>query len=488
MEENSFESQCPWNGTGKPAISQPIIPSEDKIEGEKKEEENVKSFKMEEIVDDILRNENPNSSNSVANNDVTSSYRPLYTRVFIPAINLNQLRVSRTNRLAAKRRNERNAELPSSVTKLTSPVTGAEVYIIGTSHFSKGSKEDVKQAIRLLRPNIVVVELCQNRFSVSQFLEEDDEETEEDENVTQVDKTDKEEKERKEAFKEEIKELLIDESKQLEKESQIKESGKKENEEKQIRNVKSRKIEYGASLNFLHYLIGSFYGNVISQLNVEKSEFEIAFSEALKHNCEYFVLGDRPFEITLQRAWHFLSFYDKLSFIFESISGLSMNISSADLDKMKNSDLLEEMLEDFAESCPSLASTLVHERDQYLTATIRECRGPIVVAVVGGGHVQGIKKHWNEKAINLAALLEIPRSPSWHSKGLVFIMIFLPIFTLLFTYFFLTYLPISKPLFFFIFLSLLYLQLYVFVPDSSDILNYFEEKRKNKNIKQEDSH
>ena len=54
------------------------------------------------------------------------------------------------------------SSLPETVTVLRCP-NGAVVYLVGTAHFSKESVRDVRETIRKVRPNAVVVELCKER-------------------------------------------------------------------------------------------------------------------------------------------------------------------------------------------------------------------------------------------------------------------------------------------------------------------------------------
>lgn len=44
--------------------------------------------------------------------------------------------------------------------------TGAEIYLVGTAHFSRESQDDVSLVIQRVRPNIVLVELCRARAAV----------------------------------------------------------------------------------------------------------------------------------------------------------------------------------------------------------------------------------------------------------------------------------------------------------------------------------
>jgi pheromone shutdown-related protein TraB len=73
-------------------------------------------------------------------------------------------------------------------------------------------------------------------------------------------------------------------------------------------------------------------------------------------------------------------------------------------------------LAEVEKSLPVLRSILIDERDQYLAQKIKEAPGKRIVAVVGAGHVPGIKKYW-DKEIDTKALEVIP--PKGKAAGLV---------------------------------------------------------------------
>eukprot|EP01125_Pyxidicula_operculata_P010169 TRINITY_DN3353_c0_g2_i2.p1 TRINITY_DN3353_c0_g2~~TRINITY_DN3353_c0_g2_i2.p1 ORF type:complete len:146 (+),score=11.01 TRINITY_DN3353_c0_g2_i2:9-446(+) len=54
-------------------------------------------------------------------------------------------------------------ELPESVTVLENAVTGGIAYVVGTAHVSKQSAIDVQEVIRFVRPECIVLELCNKR-------------------------------------------------------------------------------------------------------------------------------------------------------------------------------------------------------------------------------------------------------------------------------------------------------------------------------------
>ena len=78
-----------------------------------------------------------------------------------------------------------------------------------------------------------------------------------------------------------------------------------------------------------------------------------------------------------------------------------------DIEKLKQQDVLETLLSELGKTLPDLQRVLIDERDQYLAQKIRTAPGKKIVAVVGAGHVPGIKKYW-EEPVDIAALEVIP--------------------------------------------------------------------------------
>ncbi len=79
---------------------------------------------------------------------------------------------------------------------------------------------------------------------------------------------------------------------------------------------------------------------------------------------------------------------------------------------MKTKDQLEAALSEFAEKLPEVKRRLLDERDIYIAQKIRHADGPKVVAVVGAGHIWGIKKSI-KKEQSLDELIKIPPKSFW---------------------------------------------------------------------------
>jgi len=250
-------------------------------------------------------------------------------------------------------------ELPPSTTRLKSTITGADVYIVGTAHVSRASVNEVIEVIRFVRPNMVFLELCRSRLP-----------------------------------------LLV---------------------APEVPNTPislSQALNNATKIGIFPALLSYFYSGIKDKLNITPgAEFKAAFEEAKKLQAAV-VLGDRPVEITLKRTWANLSFYEKLKFVYTLLKESRLDIKEEDIESLKDTDLITKALNDLSKEFPGISRPLIFERDEYLTMMLQNCKAPIVVAVVGLGHVEGIKRCWGQ-TIDLAELRKIP--PVWSLRKILLV-------------------------------------------------------------------
>jgi len=142
------------------------------------------------------------------------------------------------------------------------------------------------------------------------------------------------------------------------------------------------------------------------------------------------VLADRDVKTTLKRTWASLGLWSMLKITFAIFSGLftAKSITEEEIENLKSADALEELMREFSEALPEVREALIDERDQYLAAKIQEAPGESVVAIIGAGHIPGIKS-WLGKDIDTAPLDIIPpkkklgRVIAWGIPATVFAMI-----------------------------------------------------------------
>jgi pheromone shutdown-related protein TraB len=225
-----------------------------------------------------------------------------------------------------------------------------KITLIGTAHVSKESADLVRMVIEDERPDTVCVELCESRYQAI-----------------------------------------------------------RQKERWQNTNIIKVIKEKKAFLLLSNLMLASFQKRIAKKLGVVPGQEMIAALESADVVAADPHLADRDIRVTLSRTWRTMGFWAKMKLFFQllmSMGGVE-EISEADVEKMKQQDVLESLLSEVGQQMPVLRDILIDERDQYLTEKIRTAPGQRIVAVVGAGHVPGIKKYW-QAPIDLAALEVLP--------------------------------------------------------------------------------
>ncbi len=122
-------------------------------------------------------------------------------------------------------------------------------------------------------------------------------------------------------------------------------------------------------------------------------------------------LCDREVRISLRRAWHSMSFWQKLKFLTGGLAGIfeKQELTEEKLAELRSKDVLSEMMDELGKAMPVLKKVIIDERDEYLAQKIQEAKGNKIVSVVGAGHVNGIVKVIEEnRKIDLKKIEIIP--------------------------------------------------------------------------------
>jgi pheromone shutdown-related protein TraB len=127
-------------------------------------------------------------------------------------------------------------------------------------------------------------------------------------------------------------------------------------------------------------------------------------------------LCDRDVRITLRRAWHALSFWQRVLLLTSFSAALfeRAQLSEDDLRELRRTDVLSRLLTELGNAFPGLKLVLIDERDAYLAERIRETPGRRIVAVIGAGHLEGVVRALErDERIDLEALSATPRASRW---------------------------------------------------------------------------
>jgi pheromone shutdown-related protein TraB len=236
---------------------------------------------------------------------------------------------------------------------------GRTITLIGTAHVSQESADLVRRTIEAEQPDTVCIELCESRLqSVRQ--------------------------------KSRWQEMDI------------------------IKVVKEKK----AFLLLSNLILASFQKRIADRMDIKPGQEMITAVEAAEAAGAQVWLADRDIRVTLSRTWRSMGLWDKLKLLYQLLLSLGEvdDLSQEDIERMKQEDVLNALLEEIGTAQPVIREILIDERDRYLAQKIKDAPGAHIVAVVGAGHVPGIKRYWSSET-DLAALEALP--PKSRLTGLI---------------------------------------------------------------------
>ncbi|HHW07325.1 MAG TPA: TraB/GumN family protein [Clostridia bacterium] len=227
---------------------------------------------------------------------------------------------------------------------------GRQVILVGTAHVSQKSVEEVKALIEAERPDTVCVELCQTRYD----------------NIANAD---------------------------------------------QWRNTDIIKIikEGKALILLISLIMSSYQKRLARQFGIQPGQEMLQGIQSAREIGANLCLVDRDIQTTMIRLWRGFGFWGKMKLFFQLMMSLLLEeeISEEELEKMKSQDMLTAALNELSASFPEFKRVIIDERDQYIAEKIKTAPGNKVLAVLGAGHIAGIKEELGREH-DLAQLSAVP--------------------------------------------------------------------------------
>ncbi|VVB95575.1 TraB family protein [uncultured archaeon] len=210
------------------------------------------------------------------------------------------------------------------------------VTIVGTAHVSEKSIAEVNQIIEREKPDIVAVELDRGRYQALKGEEE-------------------------------------------------------------VREINVKDILSSGKFNYflLQWLLAYVQKKIGADMGVKPGAEMLAAIETAEKSGARVALIDRDIQITLGRFWSKMSFFEKLK-LFGSLIGATFGIGTEEIDieTVTNEDVVTQLVSELRKVAPSAASILIDERDAFMAKNLLDLsKEGNVVAVVGAGHREGIKKY-----------------------------------------------------------------------------------------------
>lgn len=213
-----------------------------------------------------------------------------------------------------------------------------QLFLIGTAHVSKNSADLVESRIHEIKPDIICIELDEQRFN------------------------------------------------------SIKNRNKYENIDI-FKIIKNKQLFF-----FIGQFIMSSFQKKISEKTGSRpgEEFIRAINISESENIPL-ALIDRNIGTTLKRAWRLTPVKHKFRFMGSMLFSDNEEFDNLDIEQLKKSDAIETLVKSFSEELPETKKVLIDERDLFLAYGIQKNLADKTIAVVGAGHVPGILKYLGEE-------------------------------------------------------------------------------------------
>ncbi len=167
-------------------------------------------------------------------------------------------------------------------------------------------------------------------------------------------------------------------------------------------------------LFLLNVLLANLQRQIGKQFGVKPgSEMLIAVKIAAENKIPITLL-DRDVGITLKRALNKTSIVEKAKLgysILGGFLGFGQKLDENTIEQLKEKDMLNALMQQLSKEMPSVKKVLVDERDIFIANVILRTKAKKIVAVVGAGHLEGIKKYL-DRPRNVSNLLTVEKKKS----------------------------------------------------------------------------
>ncbi|OAY48240.1 traB domain-containing protein isoform X2 [Manihot esculenta] len=228
------------------------------------------------------------------------------------------------------------------------------IWLLGTTHISSESAAEVERVVQAVKPDNVVVELCRSRAGIMYISNEGE-------------------------IGKELKSSMFS----------LSGTG--------FFGAVGRSINLGGQTALaLRLLLALFSSKLSSDVNRPLGDEFRAARKASEEVGAQIVLGDRPIEITLERAWKALKWNEKLNLVTSVVRAItsSSDTSRNNFKVSSTEDGTFQLYEQLSFTYPSLLQPLLHERDTYLAWSLKRSKAvnksKRVVGVIGKGHMNGV--------------------------------------------------------------------------------------------------
>ncbi|QKT04823.1 TraB/GumN family protein [Ectothiorhodospiraceae bacterium 2226] len=170
--------------------------------------------------------------------------------------------------------------------------------------------------------------------------------------------------------------------------------------------------------------LGAYQQRLAEQFGIEPGAEMRAAIESANAQDLPILLVDRDVGVTLKRVYRSLPWWQRFGLISGLFGSLFSRekVTEEEIERLKEGDILETTFAEFAQRSGAMYETLIDERDQFMSARLREeaeANGyRHVLVVIGAGHLKGLAAYLErgeprEVPAALNALSIVPPGARW---------------------------------------------------------------------------
>ncbi len=174
-------------------------------------------------------------------------------------------------------------------------------------------------------------------------------------------------------------------------------------------------IKQGKTHLFLvNLLLSNLQRQIGDDLGIKPGSEMLAAVQIAEEKKIPIVLLDREVRVTLKRALNKMGLREKAKLgygILSGFLGVSEKLDEKTIESLKEKDALNLLMQQLAKEMPSVKEVLVDERDLFIANKILQAKGKKIVAVIGAGHLEGVKR-FLDKERNISGLAMVEQKKS----------------------------------------------------------------------------
>lgn len=170
--------------------------------------------------------------------------------------------------------------------------------------------------------------------------------------------------------------------------------------------------------------LGAFQQRLAEEIGIEPgAEMRMALDIAAENDLPILLI-DREIGITLKRIYRNVPFWRRMGLISGLLASVVSRekVSEEEIERLKEGDMLETAFAEIAQHEGDIFKPLIDERDRYMVARLQQeisdSNYQHVLAVVGAGHLQGMRTYLAEHEISdatatVTSLDTAPEASQW---------------------------------------------------------------------------